>query len=239
MGGFLSRGPEDAQHILPQDRPRPQRRSVGATEDSVDCPTCQGTGRIPRGQENKLVAVIPCTDQRLKPRHTKLYVCVSVGLCLLLSGLVLFFLFPRSVTLSELAVQSANVVFTPNAINITVHNSLNISNENYAMVEALNLRVQVFYVDTVVGSASATNVATVSPRSAKKCPFEVLISLTDQGLYTYCRSPSSKIHILFLKIQVSMTVYYLAHYEQLSLDTFEYLDCGANSTIPHVFNASQ
>lgn len=33
--------------------------------------------------------------------------------------------------------------------------------------------------------------------------------------------------------RMSMTVYYLAHYEQLSLETYEYIDCGANSTIPH------
>lgn len=62
--------------------------------DSVTCPTCQGTGRIPRGkhfsnnfvvdmvqfrscnklfnvgQENQLVALIPYSDQRLKPRRT-------------------------------------------------------------------------------------------------------------------------------------------------------------------------
>ncbi|KAM6376432.1 transmembrane protein 106B isoform 2-T2 [Alca torda] len=46
--------------------------------DSVTCPTCQGTGRIPRGQENQLVALIPYSDQRLRPRRTKLYVTASV-----------------------------------------------------------------------------------------------------------------------------------------------------------------
>nr|AAH53198.1 Zgc:64013 protein [Danio rerio] len=38
--------------------------------DSITCPTCQGTGRIPRNQENQLVALIPYSDQRLKPRRT-------------------------------------------------------------------------------------------------------------------------------------------------------------------------
>ncbi|KAG7282960.1 hypothetical protein CRUP_028477 [Coryphaenoides rupestris] len=38
--------------------------------DSVTCPTCQGTGRIPRGQENQLVALIPYSDQRLRPSRT-------------------------------------------------------------------------------------------------------------------------------------------------------------------------
>ncbi|KAK2522313.1 Tmem106a [Columba livia] len=37
----------------------------------VNCPTCQGTGRIPREQERQLVALIPYGDQRLKPRRTK------------------------------------------------------------------------------------------------------------------------------------------------------------------------
>ncbi|XP_062387614.1 transmembrane protein 106B-like [Sardina pilchardus] len=238
MGDHLSRsGNDDTQCILPQNKSRAEGKSV--SKDTVDCPTCQGTGRIPRGQENQLVAVIPCTDQRLKPRHTKLYVCVSIGLCLLFSGLVLFFLFPRSVTLSELSIQSVYVNLFPKSINITVHNTLNISNDNFAVVKASDLEVQVFSGQTVVGSTSNANVTTILPRSGKKLSFKVQVNLTDTGLIDFCHYPSTKIHIIFLRIQASMTVSYLAHVEQLSLETFEYLDCGANSTIPHVFNASQ
>ncbi|KAL2101488.1 hypothetical protein ACEWY4_003249 [Coilia grayii] len=237
MGGHFSQGADDVQAILPKDRLKPVGRD--ASDDTVDCPTCQGTGRIPRGQENKLVAVIPCTDQRLRPRHTKLYVSLSVGLCLLLSVLVLFFLFPRSVTLSNLGVQSSYVVFTKTAVNITAHNTLNITNDNFALVEASDFTVQVFYIDTVVGKASSANVTNILPRSEKQYTFQVLISLTDSGLNDYCRSSTQPVHILFFKLQLSMTVYYLAHYEQLSLETFEYLDCAANSTIPHVFDAGQ
>ncbi|XP_012682547.1 transmembrane protein 106B-like [Clupea harengus] len=235
MGAFPSN--EEAQAILPQtDKQRPEGRSTSG--DTVNCPTCQGTGRIPRGQENKLVAVISCTDQRLKPRRTKLYVCVSVGLCLLFSGLFLFFLFPRSVALSELGLQSAYVFFTPTAVNATILHSLEIRNDNFATVEASDLTVQVFYVDTVVGAARATNVTTIPPRSKKKHSFEIRVSLTDPGLNKYCKTAFT-VHVLFLKLQVSMTVYYLAHYEQLSLETFQYLDCGANRTTAHVFNGSQ
>uniref|UniRef100_A0A3Q4MYQ0 Transmembrane protein 106 N-terminal domain-containing protein n=2 Tax=Neolamprologus brichardi TaxID=32507 RepID=A0A3Q4MYQ0_NEOBR len=38
--------------------------------DSVTCPTCQGTGRIPSEQVNELVALIPYNDQRLQPQRT-------------------------------------------------------------------------------------------------------------------------------------------------------------------------
>lgn len=54
--------------------------------------------------------------------YRKLYVTVSVTLCLLVSSLVLFFLFPRSVILSPVAVESVYVYFTPTTVqmNITV-----------------------------------------------------------------------------------------------------------------------
>jgi hypothetical protein len=35
----------------------------------AQCPTCRGTGRLPRGQNEELVALIPYSDKRLKPRR--------------------------------------------------------------------------------------------------------------------------------------------------------------------------
>lgn len=34
-------------------------------------------------------------------------------------------------------------------------------------------------------------------------------------------------------IRMTLNVSYLSHTEQLTVDTFEYIDCGTNSTIPH------
>ncbi|GAA6232387.1 transmembrane protein 106B-like [Lates japonicus] len=224
----------DHQPIIKRDdikrRSSNMRHSSGET---VHCPTCQGIGRIPRGQESKLVAVIPCTDQRLRPRHTKLYVAVSVGVCLLASTLVLFFLFPRSVLLSPVAVESSFVYFTENEVQINITNVLNITNHNFVMVQAYNLTVQALNFDSVVGTASIKNVTFVKPLSVETYSFIIPITLTDPGLCNYCKKVSLPVHILYLHLQMSMAVYYLAHYEQLSLETYEYIDCGANSTIPH------
>lgn len=33
--------------------------------------------------------------------------------------------------------------------------------------------------------------------------------------------------------RMTMNVSYLSHTEQLSVDAFEYIDCGSNSTVPH------
>ncbi|XP_073350240.1 transmembrane protein 106A-like [Pagrus major] len=227
-------GQDDKQPIIEKDdikrRSSSRRHSSGET---VDCPTCQGTGRIPRGQESKLVAVIPCTDQRLRPRHTKLYVAVSVGICLLVSSLVLFFLFPRSVLLSPVAVKSSFVYFHEQDVQINITNVLNITNHNFAPVQAYNLTVQALNFDTVVGTVAIKNVTSIQPLSVQTYSFVIPIKLTDPGLCNYCKRVSMHVHILYLHLQMSMTVYYLAHYEQLSMETYEYIDCGANSTVPH------
>ncbi|CAK6978293.1 transmembrane protein 106B-like [Scomber scombrus] len=225
---------EDGRPIVEKDDTK--RRSSGrrhSSGETVHCPTCQGTGRIPRGEESKLVAVIPCTDQRLKPRHTKSYVAVSVAVCLLVSSLVLFFLFPRSILLSPVAVQSSFVYFTEDGILINITNVLNITNNNFGGMQAYNLSVQALNFDTVVGSVSIKNVTYVKPLSIKMYSFVIPVKVTDSELSDYCKKESLPVHILYLHLQMSMTVYYLAHYEQLSLDTYEYIDCGANSTIPH------
>ncbi|KAL0992921.1 hypothetical protein UPYG_G00100970 [Umbra pygmaea] len=233
--GSTKHSEDDRQAFIHQSDTR-KRSSRKFSEDTLDCPTCQGTGRIPRGQESQLVAVIPCSDQRLKPRHTKLYVSISVVLCLLVSSLVLFFLFPRSVVLLPVAVKSVSVNFTPDSVLMNVTNILRMINDNFFTVQAYNLTVQALFYKTVVGTANIRNVTTVLPRSNRTFDFEVLVKLEDEGLNNYCKDTGIKIHVLFVNLQMSMTVYYMAHFEQLSLDTFEYIDCGANTTTPHSIN---
>ncbi|XP_066520375.1 transmembrane protein 106A [Hoplias malabaricus] len=205
-------------------------------EDQWDtCPTCQGTGRIPRGEEAQLVAVIPCSDQRLKPRHTKLYVCISIVLCLLVCALILFFLFPRSVEVSPVTLQSSVVYYSPVTVDMVITNTLNLSNQNFVTIQVHDLDLQVLIYENVVGKTKMSNVTTVLPRSQKTLTVVTSITIDDPGLYTYCRSTSIRIHTLFLHLQMTINVSYLSHGEQLSSDTFEYIDCGANSTVPHSF----
>ncbi|XP_036428711.1 transmembrane protein 106A [Colossoma macropomum] len=199
------------------------------------CPTCQGTGRIPRGQEAQLVAVIPCSDQRLKPRHTKLYVCISVALCLLICSLILFFLFPRSVEVSPVTLQSSLIFFAPKNVDMIITNKLNLSNHNFVTIQVQDLDLQVLIYETVVGKTKTSNVTTVIPRSQKTLTVVTKITIDDPGLNNYCRSASIRIHTLFLHLQMTIKVSYLSHAEQLSTDTYEYIDCGANSTVPHTF----
>ncbi|XP_061561968.1 transmembrane protein 106A [Phyllopteryx taeniolatus] len=197
------------------------------------CPTCRGTGRIPRGHEDQLVAVIPCNDKRLKPRRTKLYVCVSMALCLFLSCLILFFLFPRSVTLTPVSVLSVMVYFTPDTVQMEVTNLISVINDNFVPVQIVELDVQGLISRVVVGKTKLSNMSAIPSRSDKSYTYQIDLPITDKGLSAFCQSGVIKIHTLFLELQMTMNISYLSHTEQLSVDTFEYIDCGTNSTTPH------
>ncbi|XP_023665562.1 transmembrane protein 106B-like [Paramormyrops kingsleyae] len=202
--------------------------------DSVTCPTCQGTGRIPRGQENQLVALIPYSDQRLRPQRTKLYVTVSVVVCLLLSGLALFFLFPRSIDVSSVELKSAYVTYdhSKKIVYLNITNTLNITNNNYYSVEVANLTAQVQFSRTVIGKSRLSNVSYVGPLDRQQIYFTVHTVIADEisYIYYYCTLQSIKVHNIVLVMQVTITTSYFSHTEQVSQERYQYVDCGGNST---------
>uniref|UniRef100_A0A146V8P9 Transmembrane protein 106A n=1 Tax=Fundulus heteroclitus TaxID=8078 RepID=A0A146V8P9_FUNHE len=207
--------------------------SINGSSTSDSCPTCQGTGRIPRGQQDQLLAVIPCNDVRLQPRRTKLYVCISMAVCLLLCCLILFFFFPRSVTLTPVSVLSVMVYFRPDSVDMEVTNLINMTNENFVPVQIVEFTMQGLLAQTVVGHTKLSNLTAIQSRSRQPYIVQIDLPIKDQGLNTYCKSSSFKIHTLFLQLQMTMNISYLSHTEQISQEVFEYIDCGNNSTTPH------
>ncbi|KAM4549778.1 transmembrane protein 106B-like [Fundulus diaphanus] len=202
--------------------------------DSVTCPTCQGTGRIPRGQENQLVALIPYSDQRLRPRRTKLYVSASVVLCLFLSGLAVFFLFPRSINVSYIGVKSVYVSYDKEqrSINLNITNTLNITNNNYYSVEVANITAQVQFARTVIGKSRISNVIAISPLDMKQTDYMVPTVIADElsYMYEYCTLETIKVHNIVVMTQVTVTATYFGHAEQVSEEMYQYVDCGGNTT---------
>lgn len=202
--------------------------------DSVTCPTCQGTGRIPRGQENQLVALIPYSDQRLRPRRTKLYVTASVAVCLLLSSLAVFFLFPRSIDVTYVGVKSVFVSYDEEkrSVYLNITNTLNITNNNYYSVEVANITAQVQFAKTVIGKSRINNITAISPLDMKQIDFTVpnIIAEEMSYMYDYCTLQSIKVHNIVVMMQVTVTTAYFGHSEQVSQEMYEYVDCGGNTT---------
>ncbi|KAM9751398.1 transmembrane protein 106C-like [Menidia menidia] len=202
--------------------------------DSITCPTCQGTGRIPSEQVNELVALIPYSDQRLRPQRTKLYVVLSVVLCLLASVLVAFFLFPRAVIVVDAGIRSVMVRFDSSNKKVLMNmtSTLNFSNPNFFSVLVQSVSAQVLYMKTVIGTRQLDNATTILPLSDSQVNYTVSVEIGSSAPYVYafCTMPSIKVHNIVVFVQTSVKTSYMVRSSQNSLEAYRYIDCGSNST---------
>ncbi|KAJ7317746.1 hypothetical protein JRQ81_003908 [Phrynocephalus forsythii] len=203
-------------------------------QDSITCPSCQGTGCIPTDHVNELVALIPYHDQRLKPQRTKLYVLVSVSLCLLVSGLVVFFLFPHSVLVDDNGIKVVTVWFDEknSLVVLAITATLRIKNSNFYSVAVTSLASQVQYMNTVVGTQQINNVTHIQPLSDQLVNFTVKAEMGGPFSYVYffCTLPKIRVHNIVIFMRTSVKISYIGHITQSSLETYHYVDCGANFT---------
>ncbi|NXE07662.1 T106A protein, partial [Lophotis ruficrista] len=209
-----------------------------ARRSYVNCPTCQGTGRIPREQEKQLVALIPYGDQRLKPRRTKLYICLAVTICLLTTSLSMFFLFPRSVTVLPAGLNASSTAFnaTTTSIYLNMMNVLNITNNNFYLVSVVQLDVEVLHQSLVVGKTTVKTPLNVSPLQSGQVSFAAApakLTFFFSSCSKICTWTKVKVHNVLLHIQGTLTCTYLCHSEQLAFEDYQYVDCRGNATLPH------
>ncbi|XP_069895918.1 transmembrane protein 106C [Dipodomys merriami] len=203
--------------------------------DSITCLTCQGTGYIPTEQVNELVALIPHSDQRLRPQRTKQYVLLSVLLCLLASGLVVFFLFPHSVLVDDDGIKVVKVTFNTqdSLVILAITATLKIRNSNFYPVAVTSLSSQVQYMNTVVGTHVTANASLIPPRSEQLVNFTVKAEMGGPYSYVYffCTVPGILVHNIVIFMRTSVKILYIGLTTQSSLETHHYVDCGANSTV--------
>ncbi|XP_072502712.1 transmembrane protein 106A [Notamacropus eugenii] len=201
--------------------------------DFVTCPTCQGTGEIPSELEKQLVALIPYGDQRLKPRRTKLYVSLAVLNCLLMSAFIFFFLFPRSIVVEPAGLSSSVVAFSDNVILLNVTNVLNITNNNYCPVTVTQLNVEVLHLSLVVGQMEESNLLRIGSLNSEQIFYTVTSKIADENAYNICTWVGIKVHNILQHIQGTLTYSYLSHTEQLAFQSYDYVDCRGNTSLPH------
>ncbi|NWW48945.1 T106A protein, partial [Pedionomus torquatus] len=209
-----------------------------ARRSCVRCPTCRGTGRVPGEQEKQLVALIPYGDQRLKPRRTKLYVCLAVTICLLTTSLGIFFLFPRSIAVLPVGINASSVGFNANAttVYLNVTNVLNITNNNFYPVTAVQLDVEVLHQSLVVGKTTVKTLLKMSPLQCNQVSSAAVPVKLTHSLFScsnICTWTKVKVHNILLHIQGTLTCTYLCRSEQLVFEDYQYVDCRGNSTLPH------
>ncbi|KAL3997902.1 hypothetical protein ACH3XW_12830 [Acanthocheilonema viteae] len=213
--------------------------SMGYTElmgGSVPCPSCKGSGRIPKELEETLVALIPVNDDRLKPKRTWLYVFCVVLACLSLAGVVIFLLVPRAIYLSSTRPPIEIItVFQHDESHISIHfmNEFNISNANYYSVKVLNSSATILskfqpWSTDVIGVGGNTTDVYVGPRTRRDQTllFNSTVTLKG-GVAEYCQAPFSRLTSLYVNMQfdISVTLEYLNHREQATLSVVQQVCC--------------
>ncbi|KAI6203651.1 hypothetical protein M3Y94_00581400 [Aphelenchoides besseyi] len=210
---------------------------------SVPCPSCNGSGMIPKELESTLVALIPINDNRLKPRKTWTYISIWVTICLFFGGSILFVLMPRTVTLSS-DVKSISVVNVtrndPSAaafIDFNFIDRVNVSSGNYLPVSIINItativsKFQPWSVD-IVGygqnsSIDGNNQLPVFGKGIREVYFNNSVKL--QGYVSeYCQSKIAVLTPLYVTFQFDIAVtlqYYYGHQEQVTLRTNQQVCC--------------
>lgn len=115
-----------------------------------NCPTCKGTGRIKQNEQNKLIALIPLSDSRLKPKRLWIWILITFLLCFIASFGIYFFLSPRSIDIKSIYqnVKPYNITYIRDTNSTTVgliidfNEKYSITNKNFYSVHMKNVTLQ-------------------------------------------------------------------------------------------------
>ncbi|KAF3833451.1 hypothetical protein F7725_024655 [Dissostichus mawsoni] len=113
--------------------------------DSVTCPTCQGTGRIPRESCTSQCPWLSACSSPASPSSSS----SSIHRC---------FLRRREVGVRQLRPDKRS-------------NTLNITNNNYYSVQVANITAQVQFAKTVIGKSRISNTTAISPLDMKQVDY--------------------------------------------------------------------
>lgn len=122
------------------------------------CPTCNGLGKVKKDEQDKLVALIPLTDHRLKPKRIWLWILSTFIVCLIIASTLTFILAPRNITISNKLVDlhPFNITVIKDADNETIGMDLffqeifQVKNNNYFEVHMKNLTLELNRISHLV-----------------------------------------------------------------------------------------
>ncbi|CAJ0948749.1 unnamed protein product, partial [Mesorhabditis belari] len=205
---------------------------------NVLCPSCKGTGWIPRELEETLVALIPINDDRLKPKRTFLWVCLGVGVVLIIAFVLIFMLMPRAVNLSPNhsaidIIKVYNTTESPPMVFFGFKNFVNISNHNYYAVRVVNTTSNVIsrfqpWSSDQLGTGLNHSSISVGPLSTmgNQLFFWNNVTITDIAA-EYCRAPFSRFTSTYVNMQfdVAVDLEYFNHKERVTLTTIQQVCC--------------
>lgn len=211
--------------------------STDETASGQICPSCHGTGRISRDEEEHLVALIPYHDKRLQPSRTKLYVTLSIMACLLAFGLTVFFLWPRTISLSEAKVVHYNVSVNLNQSTtvIDVDLTFNVTNGNFFRIKLHDIEVDISFDQSHIGRGNLTIKEPLKVGSKSSEMFTVVSRTKFPEQFGYvarlCADAAIPVHNILLSFDAKLTTSHWSHTEESSTTLYQYIDCNSNLKI--------
>lgn len=198
---------------------------------TIQCPSCRGAGRIPREKESQLVALIPMSDKRLKPSRTLWYVLLAVLTCMVIGGLLAYFLFPRSIQLLNnsptLQPTYLYVNTTEEVVDMTIVNVYNVSNNNYYGVKVHNLSVTLTFDQHII--AKSVNNTLVYVPLKKTHQLMITVNLTfsgDEGyIASYCARKIHRSHTILIPFEATLKSSYFGGTFENTLTTYQHVRC--------------
>lgn len=196
---------------------------------NITCPTCDGTGKVSREREHELVALIPMSDKRLHPRRTTLYVGISITFCIIIAGLLLFFLFPRSISLNsdQPTLTPVAAEFSNNNTDMwmSIVNMYNMTNTNFYQVEVESVTASLLDNERILKTVTNGTTLTIPMRSTKL--YYIMLNVTfgsEMGyVVQYCLTGSPRSFLV--QFQAMATFAYFEKSEQMTLNTYQYVHC--------------
>ncbi|XP_062510871.1 transmembrane protein 106B-like [Corticium candelabrum] len=213
----------------PVDYNIPPENSLDSTRGGRSlCPTCNGIGYVST-QNTELTALIPYKDERLKPRRTKLYVMLTVTVSAILSGLLLFLLLPRSVSvkLTKPSLIGYSEVGNDSVI-VDVNFTLSIINDNFLPITVGSVEITASETAVHLGRICNISDASISMRSTKEFVYVMSLKFRgEQGLSMrkLCAGEDWTNHKLNIVFQEYVQYTFLTSSEKLENDSYYLLNC--------------
>jgi hypothetical protein len=215
-----------------------------------NCPTCNGIGKVKKNEQHQLVALIPLSDNRLKPKRIWLWILSTFIVCLVIASTLTFLLAPRTISISNKLVDlhpfNITKITDPDnntiGINLSFQEIFEIHNANFFQVKMKNLTLElnrishlvapkiIYNKDTPIDARESTNVS-VNVTYIMYSETDPYVDLCDKGV----------INELFALMTTTFQFSTLWSADvEVQLKNTQYLYCRfTNSTIPHHMNVAK
>ncbi|CDS37374.1 Transmembrane protein 106A [Echinococcus multilocularis] len=216
--------------------------TYGCIGTSRQCPTCRGTGIVEdvdsSGGGGEYIALIPLTDKRLRPQRITVRIFITVILCLALSGLLVFFLLPRSIRLQSSAsvLLPSDVQIKDDVVSLNFSYPFNVTNWNYVPLYVETVNLLSLYHSTVLNVGNARLNEWVPARTTRELHVYQILEFDEPVFPMYlpklCLSNNTEYNQIYISFVTSIQANALSQRFESVMDSVQLVSCHPKYQVP-------